>query len=67
MSVTARSASDNTDDWPFWMLWNGSLNVIGRVGFALSQGRRFTNGQIFTSRQEAEHMAEAWNAWGEIA
>lgn len=22
----ARSASDKTDDWPFWIVWDGSFN-----------------------------------------
>jgi hypothetical protein len=61
--VYARSASDNTDDWPFWMVWNGHLNVTALVGFALSHGRAFNSGAVFTSRQNAERMSEAFNAW----
>lgn len=64
MTVTARSASDRTDDWPFWMIWDGSLNITNRVGYALTQGHAFKEGQVFVlGREEAESMAEAWNAW----
>jgi hypothetical protein len=57
----ARSASDKTDDWPFWMVCqadrsrpNGLLNLL-----------RFPTGQMFTSRDAAEAIAAKANAAGE--
>ena len=50
----ARSASDNTDDWPFWYVAgpDGRLNVLG-----------FTDksGAIFTDRESAERYAMTGN------
>lgn len=63
--VTARSASDKTNDWPFWMVWTGSLNVTGDVANAL--GIEWRRGAVFCPRACAEHMAEAWNAWGDVS
>lgn len=50
----ARSASDNTDDWPFWYVAGPDkrLNVLSFK----DQG-----GAKFTSRKRAEEIAEAAN------
>ena len=64
-NVTARSASDKTDNWPVWMVWSGTLNVTGPVFEALTG--RDAQGQVFANRTACEHMAEAWIAWGEVS
>jgi len=50
----ARSASDKTDDWPFWMLWDGHKNVTGPV---LRARGIDTKGAVFLTRDFAEHFA----------
>ncbi len=59
MKYEARSASDKTDDWPFWMVWNGSLNVTGKVARLL--GYPVKEGAVFVSRKGAERLAEEAN------
>ncbi|MDD9910205.1 MAG: hypothetical protein OXR62_10985 [Ahrensia sp.] len=56
-NLVARSASDKTDDWPYWMVWNGHLNVTAQVGRILFGGP--TNGGGFVDRETAEHMVAA--------
>ena len=56
MAVIARSASDKTDDWPFWMLWDGHMNVTGRI--AREIGLDWPVGAVFTTRREAEWMSQ---------
>lgn len=46
----ARSASDRTDDWPFWFVESGGLNCMSGPG-----------GAVLTSREVAEGLARAWN------
>lgn len=58
----ARSASDNTDDWPYWMVWNGHINVTGKVCEALGYG--YQDGAVFTARENAERLASEANAKG---
>jgi excinuclease UvrABC nuclease subunit len=60
--VIARSASDETDDWPAWFLANGSqtsLNVTQRVAAELGHNMPF--GAIFVSREDAQKMAGEYN------
>lgn len=57
--VTARSASDRTDDWPFWMVWDGRLNVTARVVKALFDIE--VTHLPFADRETAEAIAQAWN------
>lgn len=61
MKYIARSASDKTDDWPYWMVWDRQrgLNVTGRVMIALNIPWKY--GAVFTSRQAAEKVAELAN------
>lgn len=65
MRVTARSASDRSGDWPYWMVWNGCLNVTSEICDVLGVKRK--PGQVFTDRYSAEWLAEAFNAWGEAS
>lgn len=60
MTYTARSASDKTDDWPYWMVWNGSLNVTGQIRERVSG--EMSNGRVFVSRIEAEDLSDRANA-----
>lgn len=66
MKVVARSASDRTDDWPFWMVWDGYVNVTNKVVLALVGGSALEQGIVLVPRELAEHLAEAWNAWGTV-
>lgn len=50
----ARSASDKTDDWPFWMLWDGHKNVTAEVLRTMGIG---TVGGVFLTRKLAERLA----------
>jgi hypothetical protein len=59
MKFIARSASDNTDDWPAWMIWNGHLNVTGKVMRAMYYP--FPHGMVFMSREHAEQYAALAN------
>ena len=59
---TARSVSDSTDDWPFWMAWNGHVNVTARVFEALTGRSAF--GCPFMRRQDAEALARQANEKG---
>lgn len=61
MKITARSASDKTDDWFFWILWNGTVNVTAEVLDALNVPRK--PGQIFLTRGEALEYAEEYRYW----
>lgn len=56
----ARSASKRTDEWPFWMVWDGQFNVTGRVAEKLGYGPQ--NGGVFTTRENAERLASEANA-----
>jgi hypothetical protein len=48
---TARSASDDTDNWPFWYVTNdGRTNIL-----------EFTGGAVFTTRSGAEYIAAEQN------
>lgn len=59
---SARSASDRTDHWPFWMVWNGSVNVTGRVAEAL--GLPGPAGAVFAGADMAKHLADKANQEG---
>lgn len=52
----ARSASDNTDDWPFWYVCgaDGRRNVLSFKAPAY--------GAVLTSREAAEAIAAKFNA-----
>lgn len=62
--LIARSASDKTDDWPFWMVWNGSLNVTGPT--ARSLGIAIDDGVVFAPRPIAEALAAIYNKLGPL-
>jgi hypothetical protein len=48
---TARSASDNTDEWPYWYVTNdGRTNIL-----------EFPGGAVFTIRERAEKIAKDEN------
>jgi hypothetical protein len=48
---TARSASDNTDEWPYWYVTNdGRTNIL-----------EFPGGRVFTTRAWAEEIAKDAN------
>jgi hypothetical protein len=51
---SARSASDNTEDWPLWYV-AGADGRINGMRFQAQPG-------LFTSRDEAEAIAAALNA-----
>jgi hypothetical protein len=53
--VIARSASDRTDDWPFWMLWDGVKNVTAETLDRL--GIQRPPGAVFLTRKDAEAIA----------
>lgn len=58
--VVPRSASDRTDDWPFWMVWDGIVNVTAETMDALGIPRE--PGAVFVSREHAEEIASRFNA-----
>ena len=60
--LVAKSASDRTDDWPFWMVWNGQLNVTIPVMERLT-GERIVS-MPFLPRDLAEKAVEAANEAG---
>jgi hypothetical protein len=48
---TARSASDNTDEWPFWYVTDdGRTNIL-----------EFPGGRVLTTRERAEKIAKDEN------
>jgi len=53
--VIARSASDRTDDWPYWMLWDGAKNVTAEVIDEMGIPRM--PGQVLLTRAAAEQIA----------
>lgn len=59
---SARSASDRTEYWPFWMVWNGQRNVTSDVYKAITG--KSLDGAIFCDRKDAETLASAANARG---
>lgn len=59
----ARSASDTTDDWPFWFVadyFQGGLNVVGPLMDQLFPGND-RRGRVFLSRYDAESLAAMAN------
>jgi hypothetical protein len=59
----ARSASDHTDDWPFWFVADrqkGGLNVTPAVAAAL--GHDWPHGAVLTDRESARELADSGNA-----
>jgi hypothetical protein len=62
MTFVAKSASDNTDDWPAWMIWDGHLNVTGKVMRAMYYPWR--PGAVFMPREYAEQYAALANERG---
>ena len=60
--MIARSANDNTDNWPFWYVAESykSLNILGRVAREL--GFDLRDGAVFVSKEGAEMIANMWNA-----
>lgn len=62
IKFTAKSANARTDDWPFWMVWDGTMNVTGQVAEAL--GYPFNYGAVFSSRQNAIFLSKCANEKG---
>lgn len=52
MRYKARSASDKTDDWPFWFVEEGGLNTM--------KSGRFYGGK-FDTREVCEELADQLN------
>lgn len=61
--VEARSANDNTDDWPFWMVWGDGLNRTSAIAASLAEAWR--PGAVLTTRTHAGALAARWNAMNE--
>lgn len=59
----ARSASDHTDDWPWWFVADkqlGGRNVTSEVSELLNRPRKFP-GATLCAREYAEQLAEEAN------
>lgn len=57
--LIAKSASDRTDEWPFWMVWNGSINVTVRAIEAVTGNHVVA--MPFLPRSIAEKLADHCN------
>jgi hypothetical protein len=57
--LIARSASDKTEDWPFWMIWDGIVNVTADVCNSLGIDRG--PGQVLGCREDIEIITEMYN------
>lgn len=57
--LQAKSASARTDDWPFWMVWNGSLNVTIRA-IEAATGQHIV-AMPFLPRAAAEKLSDYCN------
>lgn len=62
MKYTSRSASDKTDEWPFWMVIDNAsgLNVAGQLARQVNPD--FRPGAVFVSRNDAKTLADLANA-----
>ena len=58
----AHNTSDTKDWWPNWMVWNGHVNVTGRVARAL--GKDWPYGAVITTKAIAQELADEANAKG---
>ena len=59
----ARSASNHTEDWPFWLVADrklGGLNVTAELVRAHIDPEHFIGGTLCT-REEAEYIADLAN------
>lgn len=65
--VIARSASDKTDDWPFWYCAETRASVNITSAIARELGHPWRPGAVFARREYAEALAGQWNARGEAA
>jgi hypothetical protein len=54
VKYSARSASDDTDDWPYWMVWDGHVNCTAPVMDQLGLAR--PPGAVFGSRPQIEQI-----------
>lgn len=65
--LVARSASDKTDDWPFWMVWDGTRNVTGSAVELATGGEvpRSPFGPGFLPRGTAEAVVAHLRGGGE--
>ncbi len=64
MTYFARSASDGTDDWPFWYVaetHNPRLNVL-RKAWEAATGEELRAGAVLTDKQSALWIADTANA-----
>lgn len=59
MTYTARSATDDADDWPFWMVWDGSLNVTCKAVEKVTG--LDADGFPFVTREQAEWLVAQLN------
>ena len=59
----ARSASDRTDDWPFWLVADRRLGGVNQTAEVMDQvGFPRAPGQVLCDREIAEHVAARANA-----
>ena len=56
--IVARSASDKTDDWPYWMVWDGTKNVTAKVFDAI--GFKRAPGVTTASREACEEAVRLY-------
>ncbi|WP_143595141.1 hypothetical protein [Thioclava sp. DLFJ4-1] len=63
MAWRARSASEKTDDWPFWYVTDDKPNDYNKTAeaFELATGERFPPVLPFVSKDGAEAIAHALN------
>lgn len=63
--VIARSASDRTDEWPYWFVADADhpgINITSRIASALGYDWRL--GAVLADRETAEKIAREWNGEG---
>ena len=65
--MIARSASANTDDWPFWLVSETptSPNITPEVAARL--GSPLKPGAAFVDRASAQRLVAAWKDYGPAA
>lgn len=57
----ARSASDRTDDWPFWYVTDDNPRDRNKTADAIEAMTGHRTGAVFASMQEAKLLAEFMN------
>lgn len=59
MKYIAKSASDKSDDWPLWMVWDGQLNITIKAIKSIT-GKDIV-GMPFLPRKLCEKLAAELN------